>query len=128
MTKFVKGQIANPLGAGAHNKVKKALKRMITNNFFCDIIDALMSGNMESLSKIANDPNSSALKVGVARAIFTAAKKGDWATLQSIIERIVGKVPERIETENTIITMSDEQRQKRIAQLLNQIKHTDHES
>jgi len=96
MAKFVKGQIANPLGAGAHDKVKAALKR-ITNEEFKDVIDATLKGNVDQLKEIAEDPESSALKVGVARAIFNAVKKGDWPVLESIISRIVGKVPDKIE-------------------------------
>ena len=100
MAKFVKGQIANPLGGAAHDPLKRELKR-ITNVMFCDVIDALLRGNLEALSLIANDTSAPALKVGVARAIFNAAKTGDWSTLEKIIERIVGKLPDKVEVTGT---------------------------
>ena len=94
---FVKGQVANPRGAGAHDKTKLAWKRQITNEIFKDIIDYLLNGNLTHIKDIAESKTDSALRVGVARAILNAAEVGDWTIIESIITRIIGKVPDRVE-------------------------------
>lgn len=95
-SQFKKGQIANPLGAGAHDPVKKAFKRM-TLNGFKEIIDAAVNNNLKALENIAKDPNASALQVGVAVSLGKAAAAGDWNTLDRILERIVGKTIVRVD-------------------------------
>ena len=90
------GQSGNPEGGRKHNPEKKRIKK-VTNELLQDLVDLALSGNVSELKRIIADPTSPALKVGIATALFTAIKKGDWKTLESIVERIVGKVPVKVD-------------------------------
>lgn len=92
---FKKGNKANPIGGRAHNPLSKAL-RNLTVESFREIIEITLKGNLADLEKIIKDPNTSALQVGVATSFYKAMKAGDYATIERIAERIVGKIPEQI--------------------------------
>ena len=91
-----KGQVLNPNGARAHDPVKRAMRRF-TNEYMKEIIELAVLGNLDGLQKIVKDKDAPAIQVGVARALFNAIKNGDWSTLNSIVERLIGKVPDRID-------------------------------
>jgi hypothetical protein len=115
------GEVRNPLGAGAHDPIKRELKRLTTGEF-ADIIHLALTTDLEGLQAVAKDPKSSALKVGVATSLAKAIQKGDWATLESISARIVGRVPAKFEftgkdggpIENKFVAMTPEERAKEI--------------
>lgn len=90
------GQVLNPLGGGAHDQIKQSMKRF-TNKYLIEVIDMAVMGNIKGLESIVKNPDSPAIQVGVAKCLFTAITKGDWQTLESIIVRIVGKVPDKME-------------------------------
>lgn len=85
-----KGEIRNPLGAGAHDKDRKALKRL-THKMIKKLINLALTGTLEDLNAVAQNPRSSALEVGISSALANAIKKGDWSTLKGIVEALVGK-------------------------------------
>jgi hypothetical protein len=89
-TQFKKGNNANPRGAGAHDPIKRELKR-ITNAVYTEIIECALKENIVGLEKIAKDPATPAMQVGIARALGRAISKGDWSILNSIVERLVGR-------------------------------------
>lgn len=106
---FQKGNNANPLGAAAHNPIRK-----ITHEIFKDIVELALTSNIEALQAIVKDPKTPSIKVGVATSLVTAIKRGDWQTLERIIERLVGKVTvtidhttmgQKIESPSSIIVL-----------------------
>lgn len=90
-----KGQVMNPEGARAHDPVKKELKRF-TNKYLRDIIELAVMGNLAGLQAVVKDPNAPAIQVGVAKALADAVVNGNWSILESIVSRVIGKVPDRI--------------------------------
>lgn len=100
-TQFKKGQSGNPQGARLHNPHLKALKR-ITNEAYKSIIEVVMTGTIEDLKAIADNPKSSAVEVGIARAFFNAVKNGDYSVIDKISERIIGKVKDTVHHTGTI--------------------------
>jgi hypothetical protein len=95
LKKIPKGTVLNPLGWHAHNQAKKDLKR-ITHAYLEEVVHAAFMGDMAQLIAIVKDKTSEPIKVGVASSILVAIKKGDWKTLNEILERVIGKVPENI--------------------------------
>jgi hypothetical protein len=93
-TQFKKGQSGNPHGR-IPNPALKALRKL-TIESYREVIELVMTGNMAELKSIVEDPKSTALQVGIARAFFNAIKKGDYAIIERIAERIVGKIPDQI--------------------------------
>lgn len=92
---FKKGKSGNPAGARAHNPITKALKNL-TVDTYREIIEVVCTGNLDRLKDIIEDPKTSALQVGIARAFFDAIKKGDYLVIERIAERIVGKIPDEL--------------------------------
>ena len=92
---FKKGQTGNPNGRPPLNPAMKALRKL-TIEAYREVIELVMMGNLSELQKIVKDPNSTALQVGIARAFYNAIQKGDYAIIERIAERIVGKIPDEI--------------------------------
>lgn len=92
--KFKKGQSGNPHGR-VPNPAMRALKKL-TIDSYREAIELVMQGNLVELQRIVKDPNSTALQVGIARAFYNAIQKGDYAIIERIAERIVGKIPDEI--------------------------------
>lgn len=97
------GMVLNPRGAAAHDPIKKAIKKF-TNQYLIEVIDMAVMGNLKGLQDVVKNPNSPAIQVGVAKCLYTAISKGDWDTLESIIVRIIGKVPDRVEHSGAVDT------------------------
>lgn len=91
--KFVKGQIANPRGAGAHNKEIKAIRRL-TYDQLGEIGSLLLEGNLKELKAVKADPKAPALKVWMAAVALDAITYKNMGTLSAMLDRIVGKPKE----------------------------------
>lgn len=94
-SRFKPGQVANPLGANAHNPLLKALRKL-TVKTFQEVVELTLTSNLEGLQKIAKDPKSTSLQVGVATSMLRAIKNGDYSVIERIAERIIGKLPDRV--------------------------------
>lgn len=92
---FKKGKSGNPEGARAHNPITKALKNL-TIETYREVIEAVCTGNVANLKRMVEDPRTPALQVGVATAFMKAIKSGDYAVIERIAERIVGKIPDEL--------------------------------
>jgi hypothetical protein len=90
-----KGQIMNPEGARSHNPIKKELKKF-TNSYLVSVIELAVMGNLQGLAAVVKNPDSPAIQVGIAKALHKAIENGDWGTLESIVQRVVGKIPDRV--------------------------------
>lgn len=85
---------ANPSGR-PKSPIPDALKKM-TKQSFRRIIRAVVKGNIDQLNKMVTDPKASALEVAVASSFMKAISRGDYATIEHILQRIVGKIPDEI--------------------------------
>lgn len=90
------GEVRNPKGIGQPPHLRAL--RKFTHDYLMDIIDVALTGNVEQLKEIAEDPKTPAIQVGVARVLYNAIKDGDWTRIEHILVRILGKVPEKIDT------------------------------
>lgn len=95
-TRFKKGVVQNPLGAGAHNKEIKKLRRM-TDKELGEVGTLLIDGNRAELRRICKDPKSPALRVMLAKMALRAIDFGDEKKFNAIMDRIVGKPKSTIE-------------------------------
>lgn len=99
--KFKPGQSGNPKGRPLH-PIENALRKM-TRTSLRKIIRACCKGNLDSLRKIIRNKNSSALEVGVANSMLKAAAKGDYGTIEHIVQRVTGKIPDVLEVNSNNI-------------------------
>lgn len=100
---YPKGVSGNPSGAGAHNPVTKALKNL-TIETYREVINLVLTGDLEALITMAQTKKGvPAIQVGVAAAFVKAIQRGDYAVIERIAERIVGKIPDELKvTSNNI--------------------------
>lgn len=92
---FKKGQSGNPAGGRIQNPITRALKNLTVESYR-QVIEAVCTGNVDNLRAMIEDPKTSALQVGVATAFVKAIKAGDYAVIERIAERIVGKIPDEL--------------------------------
>ncbi len=93
---FALGNCANPKGQGAVSPAVKAIRK-ITLQHIEEVADIILDGNIEKLKAMAADPNTSVLKVWIAKAAATGIQKGDLHSLDTILNRVLGKPKEKIE-------------------------------
>lgn len=56
-----------------------------------------LTGTVGELKALATDPKTPAIQVGIATAILQAIKVGDPSVLERFMERIIGKIPDKLE-------------------------------
>lgn len=91
-----KGEVRNPDGGRAHDPAKKALK-YLSNEMLKEVIDVAVKGDLEKLAALAQSRTLPVLQVAVAKCMYDAVARGDWSTVERIVERCVGKVKEEVE-------------------------------
>lgn len=96
---FKPGVSGNPNGRPL-NPIPRALKEL-TVETYRKVIEAVCAGNLDNLREMVKDPTISALQVGVAAAFIKALEAGDYATIERIAERIVGKIPDELKVSST---------------------------
>lgn len=111
---FKKGQSGNPRGRPILSPEQKAL-RELTLETYREVIRTALTGNIQALKDLAENPDTPAIQVGVATAIMRAIKDGDPSVLERFAARIVGKIPDDIRitttgeiTVNAKISMADD--------------------
>lgn len=93
--KFKPGQSGNPNGGRAHNPAVKALSKL-TVETYREVIELVLTGNLQAIQDMIKDPNTVAIQVGVATAFMKAIRNGDYDVIERIAQRIVGKIPDQI--------------------------------
>ncbi len=81
------------------------------------IMEKVVDGDMSSLQAIAKDPKATPLQLALASALITAINKRDWWVIDKLLERIVGKVKDKVEHSGSvgaqvIVTIPDNGRKK----------------
>jgi hypothetical protein len=87
------GEVKNPKGRPILSPEIKEL-RSLTIDVYREVIQIVMTGTLAELKVMAEDPKTAAFKVGIAVCVMKAIKEGDYATIERISERIIGKIPE----------------------------------
>ena len=115
---FPKGNNLNPLGAGAHDKEKKQLKQL-TEVQLKEIMTMILTADITSVSAVLKNPKSTTLQVWLASAAVKAINKGEVGPLQFLLDRLLGKVKDKVEHSvvNSYESMTDEQLNDEIAKL-----------
>lgn len=80
-----------PLSPGQRELRKLSLK---THQ---EVIEMALTGTVGELKALATDPKTPAIQVGIATAILQAIKVGDPSVLERFMERIIGKIPDKLE-------------------------------
>lgn len=78
----------------------------MTVSQYREAVAVYFSKPVSELQEIVKDPETKSLDVWVAMCILAAAKKGDYMTLDQMLNRIIGKVKEvsSVEMSGTLVT------------------------
>lgn len=96
LKKIKKGQVLNPNGNSKHSRALAAV-RNLSNDEVTKVGTMLLDQNLESLKEIMRNPNSSALQVLITSVVVKAISKGDASALNVILDRVAGKVKEKLQ-------------------------------
>jgi flagellar biosynthesis component FlhA len=90
-----KGQVLNPHGAGAHNPVVKAARKL-TAETVARMIETIATHPSDELDTLKN-MKLSFLEDFLLQGLIQAKRKGDLETLLKVLERVIGKVKDQVE-------------------------------
>ncbi len=93
--RFKKGQSGNPEGARLRDVFTNDMKKL-TLQSYREIIQAVVAGDADKLKEIAANPKTSILELGIINSIFKATKAGDYETIEKIVSRVIGKIPDEV--------------------------------
>lgn len=100
--KWKKGFAPNPQGS---NPITRAMKQL-TATALSEAIELVMTGTEAEIVAALKNPDSTiALKI-ILRASLDSMQHGNFDKFNTIIERVLGKVPNKIELESPKGTMS----------------------
>lgn len=94
-SRWKKGQSGNPEGGRAHNPAIKRLKKL-TNEAYADLIEAVAFGNGEDVRALACSGKAQNLIATLAHCWMVARRRGDYETIEKILSRVLGKIPDEI--------------------------------
>ncbi len=129
---FKKGQSGNPLGGKLHNPELRAIKKL-TAIEVAEVGSLLLDGNLAALKAVAKDPNATVLKVMIASVAVRTISKGDYGALDTILNRLVGKVPNTVAVTKEknpfkeYLDMSEEERAALFKETLEELRATENE-
>lgn len=106
-SQFKPGKSGNPSGRPALNPIFKALKNLTVQSYR-EVIEKVCTGNIDALRIMAEDSKTSALQLGVVKSMIKAIMSGDYATIDRIAERVVGKIPDELNVNSTNTNLNSE--------------------
>lgn len=96
---MVKGKKLNPKPMTEEQRLKISLKNLTVQELK-DMASMLLRGNYDDLKILAEDPSTSTLQVMLASTCVKIIAKGDMHALNLMLDRLIGKVKQKIEIES----------------------------
>lgn len=93
---FQPGQSGNPAGRPIEEDAAYRLKRY-TREYVAEVINKIMELDDAEVELLLNDRETVQFEKVVAKVLLNARKDGDFSQLDKILDRCIGKVPQRIE-------------------------------
>lgn len=103
--KFQKGQSGNPKGSSQNRRLKRRIKKLTTVQLD-EILNTILLADPKDLSAVANQ-DSTVLKMWVASVAEKGIKKGDASTMLALMDRLIGKVTEKVKVDSNITQTSE---------------------
>lgn len=118
--RFAPGNNANPRGARAHNPVKKEFKRL-TEQQLREVMELILDTHPDKLEELKTHMHTTTLKAWIAQAALKGLESGDMGPLLAILDRVLGRIKERVEI-STVKDMSDEELTAKAIELEQKLK------
>ena len=94
---FKKGQSGNPNGRPKGTTLVPKELRTINNRLVAETMSKYLNCTAQELQDHFKDPATSALDLIILRVLVEGIRKADQAKMNAILERIIGKVPDKID-------------------------------
>jgi hypothetical protein len=106
---FKPGQSGNPEGGKKHSPGLRKLRKLQTDSYV-DLIQLVAFKTKEEVVQVAKDASEENLIGTIAQIWLIARARGDYDTIEKILSRVLGKVPENINlrSENLNVNVDDE--------------------
>lgn len=93
---FKKGKSGNP---GGRPRVPEHLKgtKLVDTQAVRYTISNLLALTKDELGRLIMDPNTKTLELTIASIIASSIKKGDYHNFNGLLDRLIGKVTDKIE-------------------------------
>lgn len=93
---FEPGQSGNPSG---RPKLDPDIKRLrgLTRDQFKDLANIILTGTQEDLQRLLDQPETSMLTQWICRVALSGAERGDYRTLDELLNRLIGKVKDEVD-------------------------------
>jgi hypothetical protein len=101
LKKIKKGEVRNPGGRPKGDPILDKLKKLTVEELE-ELVNVLIKGNIGELRRISKDENTSVIKAMVTAVAIKIISRGDMASLDKLLDRLVGKIKERVEHSGTI--------------------------
>ena len=88
-----KGFAPNPKGGSKRRTILSKVRRM-TCEQLAEVGTMVCEGSMSEMAALRSDPDAPVLKVWFATLVASSMRKGDAAVYSTLMDRIVGKVPD----------------------------------
>ena len=95
--RFKKGKSGNPNGRPVGTVTVPKELRAINNRLIADTIGKYLNCTGPELQEHIKNPETPALDLMILRVLYEAIRKADQGKMNAILERIVGKVPDKID-------------------------------
>lgn len=92
-----KGEVRNPEGGRAVSPLVRALQKF-SRKAFTEVLEAVLSGDDKQLKEFMK-PTQPALYRLCATAMVDAIKGGNYSLVERMTERLIGKIPDKIEVD-----------------------------
>lgn len=102
---FKPGQSGNPSGFPKMDPRSRVIKEL-TLAAYRNCVDLVCTGNIAALEAMKNDATIPAIQMAVAAALATAMRTGDYDTIEKIVSRVIGKIPEEININSTNVNQN----------------------
>ena len=93
-TSYKKGKEPGP-GRTPLSPEVKALRKLTTNEFLT-LLNKLLKMTKSEIVKLIQDPQTPMLEVYLGSVLVYGTKRGDYPTLDKILDRAIGKVPVKL--------------------------------
>ncbi len=100
---FKPGQSGNPSGRKPADPEVLALKAL-THDQFKELANLVLQGKRQDVTDIVNDQNAALFKRWLAKMADQGFNRGDQQALEFFLNRLIGKVPDKIEATGALVT------------------------
>jgi hypothetical protein len=96
-----------------------------TVKYYREIIEHALMGTLADLRCLVENPRTPNIQRAIASVVYTAVENSDLDTLEKLVERVIGKIPDQIDVNVSrplLADIGDKELKKRLARIRQQLE------